>query len=538
MDAVLRYTVSSGSDTGLDASWADIKDPKEKKKVQNRIAQRSYRQRMKARLEKLQAKVNYHEQLNGDNSPRDEDLQNGQQQLPLPQLPLPQQQQPQQPQQDHHQQSPQHHHQHQQHSPQHHQHQLQGNQTPYHPVTLESMTPESPHEQPMQPQVLQSTFYDHGSEKGSKPIYMQRPLMDNAQQLPPTRSMLGERTDQNAKACDKLPMDYMGVPKQQMADKHQVTTPTDHSPQDENARMNGGVDRHQLFTPEANDVMGFNHPFDMWSFEMLPQTQRQHQPPALAGELPHMGGGDGSSSGLVMDSSMTDMSSVSPAPSAKQGLDERLEYVLSCTRAAGFESFDTLVTAYYNGNFDDSSPLAIEQRLSRNRGLPSVVADVFRDARRWSDWERRGFDEELLKTTERMLVSEGEDSRGSLEAILNLLSAPQNGEGAAASASQATLAMKKVMQNELPNLWTLMMAFSAEHKDVWQRNRSNTVLAAILLLRYPGRMPHDQLLKLEAKHVLPHLDYETLTDAGDTGNTLMSSATLAESTRSIGLGRD
>lgn len=41
-----------------------------------------------------------------------------------------------------------------------------------------------------------------------------------------------------------------------------------------------------------------------------------------------------------------------------------------------------------------------------------------------------------------------------------------------------------------------MMAFSAEHRDVWQRNRSNTVLAAILLLRYPGRIPNDQLLKL------------------------------------------
>lgn len=217
----------------------------------------------------------------------------------------------------------------------------------------------------------------------------------------------------------------------------------------------GAVDRHQLYTPEPNDVMAFNHPFDMWSFEMLPQTRRQPQQPALGGELPPHVGGGGSSNGLAMDSSLTDLSSVSPAPSAKQGLDERLEYVLSCTRAAGFESFDALVTAYYNGNFEDSSPLAIEQRLSRNRGLPSVVADVFRDARRWSDWERRGFDEELLKTTESMLVSEGEDSRSSLESVLSMLSAPQNGSGGgdgsgtSASQAQATLAMKKVMQNEV-----------------------------------------------------------------------------------------
>ncbi|KAH6995501.1 hypothetical protein BKA56DRAFT_472334 [Ilyonectria sp. MPI-CAGE-AT-0026] len=426
MDAVLRYSISNGSDAGADPSWADINDPKEKKKVQNRIAQRSYRasrQRMKARLEKLQAKVNYHEQMNLDNTPRDDDVQNRQAQQQ-------EQQQQQQP------------------------HQLQGNPEPYHPVTLESLTPESPGKHSMQPQVLQSTFYDHAAEKGNKPIYMQPQLMDDTQQLPPNRAM----SDPNAKACDKLPIDYMRLPKQQMADKLPATTLADHSPQDDGARMRGE----------------------------LP---------------PHVGGG-GSSSGLAMDSSLTDLSSVSPAPSAKQGLDERLEYVLSCTRAAGFESFDALVTAYYNGNFEDSSPLAIEQRLSRNRGLPSVVADVFRDARRWSDWERRGFDEELLKTTESMLVSEGEDSRSSLESVLSMLSAPQNGSGGgdgsgtSASQAQATLAMKKVMQNELPNLWALMMAFSAEHRDVWQRNRSNTVLAAILLLRYPGRIPNDQLLKL------------------------------------------
>ncbi|KAH6959755.1 hypothetical protein BKA56DRAFT_500945 [Ilyonectria sp. MPI-CAGE-AT-0026] len=421
MDAVLRYSISNGSDAGVDPSWADINDPKEKKKVQNRIAQRSYRasrQRMKARLEKLHAKVNYHEQMNLDNTPRDDDVQIGQAQR--------QEQQPQP-------------------------HQLQGNPEPYHPVTLESLTPESPGKQSMQPQVLQSTFYDHATEKGNKPIYMQPQLMDDTQQLPPNRST----SDPNAKACDKLPIDCMRLPKQQMADKHPATTLADHSPQDDSARMSE-----------------------------LP---------------PHVGGGGGSSNGLAMDSSMTDLSSVSPAPSAKQGLDERLEYVLSCTRAAGFESFDALVTAYYNGNFEDSSPLAIEQRLSRNRGLPSVVADVFRDARRWSDWERRGFDEELLKTTESMLVSEGEDSRSSLESLLSMLSAPPNGgdgSGTSASQAQATLAMKKVMQNELPNLWALMMAFSAEHKDVWQRNRSNTVLAAILLLRYPGRIPNDQLLKL------------------------------------------
>lgn len=84
----------------------------------------------------------------------------------------------------------------------------------------------------MQPQVLQSTFYDHATEKSNKPIYMQPQLMDDTQQLPPNRAM----SDPN-KACDKLPIDYMRLPKQQMADKLPATTLADHSPQDDGARM-------------------------------------------------------------------------------------------------------------------------------------------------------------------------------------------------------------------------------------------------------------------------------------------------------------
>lgn len=158
---------------------------------------------MKARLEKLQAKVNYHEQMNLDNTPRDDDLQNGQ--------PQRQDQQPQQLQQ----------------------HQLQGNQEPYHPVILESLTPESPDKQAMQPQVLQSIFYEYTTEKGNKPIYIQPQLIDSTQQLPPNHSM----TDPNVKACDKLPIDYIQLPKQQRADKHPATTIADHSPQDDSARI-------------------------------------------------------------------------------------------------------------------------------------------------------------------------------------------------------------------------------------------------------------------------------------------------------------
>jgi hypothetical protein len=104
-------------------------------------------------------------------------------------------------------------------------------------------------------------------------------------------------------------------------------------------------------------------------------------------------------------------------------LNDRFEKILDCTEAAGFENFDAMVTAYYNTSkedFDESSFLANEQRLSRSRRLPKVIADVYEGTKDWSVWERRGFHEEILKTTESMLASE----RASMQNPLNFSISP------------------------------------------------------------------------------------------------------------------
>lgn len=94
-------------------------------------------------------------------------------------------------------------------------------------------------------------------------------------------------------------------------------------------------------------------------------------------------------------------------PSRNASLDERFETIMRHVDAAGFKSFDDLVTAYYSSTFSETSPLVIEQHLSRNRRLPKVIADVFQATNNWTPWERCGFHEEILKTAESMLIPEG-----------------------------------------------------------------------------------------------------------------------------------
>ncbi|KAJ5133213.1 hypothetical protein N7526_004578 [Penicillium atrosanguineum] len=198
------------------------------------------------------------------------------------------------------------------------------------------------------------------------------------------------------------------------------------------------------------------------------------------------------------NSTHTSDSSYSPPDSvvsAKQiSLNDRLECVMERVIDSGFENFDVLVTAYYNGIFAESSPLAYEQRLSRTRRLPKVIADVCHAADQWDSWERRGLQEEIVKTTENFLSSEGDDAQRNLtECIMSFVRAQvQDTTNKTCSPNP----IKRIMENELPTRWALMMGLAAENRAAWQRDRSDIALAAIVLLHFAGRIPKEQLLRL------------------------------------------
>lgn len=140
-----------------------------------------------------------------------------------------------------------------------------------------------------------------------------------------------------------------------------------------------------------------------------------------------------------------------PQPVTQNALGERIGSIMEAVQAAGFDSFDALVSAYYCDTFGEASSLANEQRLSRNRRLPKVIADVFQATKGWSTWERRGFQEEILKTAESMLISEGAGARSSVMSKIEPLLDSHDPTNPDATAD-ALINLKRSIQDEVSKL--------------------------------------------------------------------------------------
>ena len=93
-------------------------------------------------------------------------------------------------------------------------------------------------------------------------------------------------------------------------------------------------------------------------------------------------------------------------PCHDASIEERMEYVLSCAKQADFDGLDSLITTYYTETFSQSSSVSAEQRISRRRQLPHLVAELRKQSGNWSQWERNGFEDEILRTAEAICAAE------------------------------------------------------------------------------------------------------------------------------------
>lgn len=219
-------------------------------------------------------------------------------------------------------------------------------------------------------------------------------------------------------------------------------------------------------------------PVDMWKND--PAVKMQQQEPSPVNSYMHgMTNGSASSSMSAAPAPPPTSAAATEAaataagclrtrkPSHSAGLDERFECIMEQVEAAGYDSFDSMATAYYTQNFAESSPLADEQRLSRNRRLPHVISDVYGAAATgWSEWERKGLQDEILRTAESMITGEGCGARQSLGNQVNVVLEAQD-NGNLAAADEAMRAMKRTIQEEVSSRIIIRLLQLPSMKDMY-----------------------------------------------------------------------
>ncbi|RYP15709.1 hypothetical protein DL765_005549 [Monosporascus sp. GIB2] len=106
-------------------------------------------------------------------------------------------------------------------------------------------------------------------------------------------------------------------------------------------------------------------------------------------------------------------SSTAPQPVSAQAENTATETarfgnLLEMMRAAGFADFDKMAVAYYTTQFDKGSVPDLAQRASRGRRLKAVLQALQDSSSQWSRWESRGLQESAVESTKALCVSEME----------------------------------------------------------------------------------------------------------------------------------
>ncbi|KAI0543754.1 hypothetical protein F4679DRAFT_590186 [Xylaria curta] len=184
-----------------------------------------------------------------------------------------------------------------------------------------------------------------------------------------------------------------------------------------------------------------------------------------------------------------------PADHGSMSLVDNIQTVLSATHHAGFDSLESFVSLYYTSDLKSSPNIANARRLSRNRGLPSILVDIRRSMPSWTEWEKQRYKDEVLRSAEDILKTECEQSSssGHLEDLMNNV-----GQSEEPNSDTLFSELSTGLQSELPNLWALTISLATTPMTTGTSHLS-TALSVMFILSCSGIASDEDIRKLAVR---------------------------------------
>ncbi|KAH4047464.1 hypothetical protein HBH70_147300 [Parastagonospora nodorum] len=145
----------------------------------------------------------------------------------------------------------------------------------------------------------------------------------------------------------------------------------------------------------------------------------------------------------------------------------RFTKILATCREAEFTDFDSMASTYYTCTLEKSSVPEMAQRASRSRHLPRVMQNLHANSKTWPRYESRGIHEAATEHAKSVYeeelqeVTRGLDERMQADNLSTLHERRRNPGGSEKDRAMAQLTslpedVEMVVQDKAPRLWSLL----------------------------------------------------------------------------------
>ncbi|KAH7057361.1 hypothetical protein B0J12DRAFT_783743 [Macrophomina phaseolina] len=184
-----------------------------------------------------------------------------------------------------------------------------------------------------------------------------------------------------------------------------------------------------------------------------------------------------------------------PRPNpASASINERIEFLINCAREAGFDSLELATAALHATKFEEGSVSSNAQRLGRLRRLPNLLDTLCTDSRSWAKREAVAYREAVLRAGESLMVEE----RHALDTSSNVRS--RINELLSACSEESCAMVSDMLQDQLPSftslVTTILLHVVRQSSSVYQ---PRLVLAVLIVMSMAGHASLEQIKGLLSK---------------------------------------